>query len=76
VHIFNPDFWGRKWYGFRPVLNRNEISRNIEAFQWLSIKYSLDFTAYWGQKTNINEQGIVNRLTTHLNPFLKGDAMD
>jgi hypothetical protein len=29
-----------------PVINRNEISGDGEAFKWLSIKYFLDFSTH------------------------------
>jgi hypothetical protein len=38
VQIFKRDFWGGRWYRSLPVLNKNAISFDMQAFDQLSMK--------------------------------------
>jgi len=61
---------------FLPEREYPEILTDIHPFNWLSTELSLDFSKNKEhEKRNKFKQGIVERLTTNLNPFCKGDAM-
>jgi hypothetical protein len=56
VQIFERVFSGGRWYRYLPVILKTSPSLKMLDFQWLSIKYPLDFSTHEGHtKTYLNK---------------------